>query len=172
VVGARPAVKPRGRPAREIVRAVRAGTALRVLGDAVRRKAGVAEVPLSEDELREVSRTVPLDIRTGDDVAVLVHGSLATGGAWRPLRRKLEAKKAFVVTFTYGPRAGVRDWRVDLSAREVALLDRLIGDTLDAFGYERSLIVHLLRVPITWRNTSAVRSGGAPPGLAGRPKLR
>jgi triacylglycerol lipase len=56
----------------------------------------------------DLQRSVPLDIRTGDEVAVLVHGSLATGGAWRPLRRKLEARKAFVVTFTYGPGAGVR----------------------------------------------------------------
>jgi pimeloyl-ACP methyl ester carboxylesterase len=69
----------------------------------------------------DLSRSVPLDIRTGDDVAVLVHGSLATGGAWRPLRRRLESKKAFVVTFTYGPGAGVRE----VAAEIAAILDGL-----------------------------------------------
>jgi len=64
----------------------------------------------------DLDRSVPLDIRAGDDVAVLVHGSLATGGAWRPLRRKLEAKNAFVVTFTYGPGAGVRDVAAEIAA--------------------------------------------------------
>jgi pimeloyl-ACP methyl ester carboxylesterase len=71
----------------------------------------------------DLSRSVPLDIRTGDDVAVLVHGSLATGGAWRPLRRKLESRKVFVVTFTYGPRAGVRE----VAAEIAAILEALPG---------------------------------------------
>ncbi len=71
----------------------------------------------------DLSRAVPLDIRSGDDVAVLVHGSLATGGAWRPLRRQLESKRAFVVTFTYGPGAGVRE----VAEQIAAILGRLPG---------------------------------------------
>ncbi|HEX4338744.1 MAG TPA: alpha/beta fold hydrolase [Polyangiaceae bacterium] len=57
----------------------------------------------------DLETQVPDGIRAGDDVAVLVHGSLATGGAWRPLRRKLEARGASVVTFTYGPSSGIRE---------------------------------------------------------------
>ena len=67
--------------------------------------------------------SVPLGVGAGDDVAVLVHGSLATGGAWRPLRRRLEARKAAVVTFTYGPGSGVRE----VAAEIAAVLARLPG---------------------------------------------
>jgi pimeloyl-ACP methyl ester carboxylesterase len=75
---------------------------------------------------------VPLDIAAGETVAVLVHGSLATAGAWRPLRRKLEATGTRVLTFTYGPGSGVRE-----VAREIAaVLDGVpLGTRVNLVGH-------------------------------------
>ncbi len=63
----------------------------------------------------DLPASVPVAVRAGDDVAVLVHGSLATAGAWRPLRRRLEARGASVVTFTYGPGSGVREIAAEIA---------------------------------------------------------
>jgi pimeloyl-ACP methyl ester carboxylesterase len=46
-------------------------------------------------------------VRAGDDVVVLVHGALATAGAWRPLRERLTDAGVHSASFTYGPSAGV-----------------------------------------------------------------
>jgi pimeloyl-ACP methyl ester carboxylesterase len=46
-------------------------------------------------------------VRDGDDVVVLVHGALATAGAWRPLRERLMAEGVHSASFTYKPSAGV-----------------------------------------------------------------
>jgi triacylglycerol lipase len=46
-------------------------------------------------------------VRDGDDVVVLVHGALATAGAWRPLRERLMAEGVHSASFTYAPSAGV-----------------------------------------------------------------
>ena len=52
--------------------------------------------------------SVPAHAGEGDDVVVLVHGTLATAGAWRPLRRRLGAlPRTHSAVFTYGPRSGV-----------------------------------------------------------------
>jgi pimeloyl-ACP methyl ester carboxylesterase len=65
---------------------------------------------------RDLSASVPDGLDEGENVAVLVHGSLATGGAWRPLRKRLEARRARAVTFTYGPGFGVRDIAAEIAA--------------------------------------------------------
>jgi triacylglycerol lipase len=82
---------------------------------AARREAG-ALFRLATLLPRDLEPSVPLDVRAGDDVAVLVHGSLATGGAWRPLRKRLEARGTSVVTFTYGPRSGVREVAAEIAS--------------------------------------------------------
>lgn len=55
----------------------------------------------------DLGQVVPSDVRDGDDVAVLVHGALATAGAWRPLRERLAAEGVHSGSFTYKPSAGV-----------------------------------------------------------------
>jgi triacylglycerol esterase/lipase EstA (alpha/beta hydrolase family) len=58
-------------------------------------------------DLRETSN-VP-DVAPSDDVVVLVHGLLATAGAFRPLRARLEAQLGVkVASFTHVPGAGIR----------------------------------------------------------------
>jgi triacylglycerol lipase len=52
----------------------------------------------------------------GENIAVLVHGSLATAGAWRPLRKALEARRTRVLSFTYGPGSGVREVAAEIAA--------------------------------------------------------
>jgi len=58
---------------------------------------------------RDLDVCVPGGVRDGEDVVVLVHGALATAGAWRPLRARLELLGRHVATFTYGPSRGVKD---------------------------------------------------------------
>ena len=72
---------------------------------------------------RDLTASIPRDITDGANLAVLVHGSLATGGAWRPLRKRLEARGAHVLTFTYGPGLGVRE----IAAEMAMLLARVPG---------------------------------------------
>jgi pimeloyl-ACP methyl ester carboxylesterase len=55
----------------------------------------------------DLGQVVPDGAREGDDVVVLVHGALATAGAWRPLRERLLAEGVHSASFTYGPSAGV-----------------------------------------------------------------
>jgi triacylglycerol lipase len=44
----------------------------------------------------------------GDDVVVLVHGTLATAGAWRPLRARLaELDRTHSAAFSFGPTLGI-----------------------------------------------------------------
>ena len=65
--------------------------------------------------LREVA-LVPRDLAAvvpralpGEDVVVLVHGFLASGGVFRPLRARLERETgARVATFTHAPGVGIR----------------------------------------------------------------
>lgn len=56
---------------------------------------------------RDLGPVVP-DAQAGDDVVVLVHGFLATGGVFRPLRARLEREGALVATFTHAPGVGIR----------------------------------------------------------------
>jgi pimeloyl-ACP methyl ester carboxylesterase len=57
---------------------------------------------------RDLAADVPETVEDGDHVIILVHGALATAGAWRPLRRKLEALgRTHTATFSYGPTKGV-----------------------------------------------------------------
>jgi triacylglycerol lipase len=65
---------------------------------------------------RGLAASIPRDMAEGADVAVLVHGSLATAGAWHPLRKRLEALGVHVVTFTYGPGFAVRDIAAQIAA--------------------------------------------------------
>ncbi|MCL2449392.1 MAG: hypothetical protein FWD17_10625 [Polyangiaceae bacterium] len=49
------------------------------------------------------------EIAAGDDVVVLVHGFLASGGVFRPLRARLKREAtAHVATFSHAPGVGVR----------------------------------------------------------------
>lgn len=57
----------------------------------------------------DLEAIVPHGLCEGDDIVVLVHGSLATAGAWRPLRERLERVGAHTATFTYGPNRGVQE---------------------------------------------------------------
>jgi pimeloyl-ACP methyl ester carboxylesterase len=57
----------------------------------------------------DLEAIVPRGVQDGDDAVVLVHGSLATAGAWRPLRERLERVGARTATFTYGPTRGVEE---------------------------------------------------------------
>lgn len=58
-------------------------------------------------DLRETS-VLPV-VTSGEDVVVLVHGLLATAGAFRPLRARLEAQLGVkVASFTHVPGAGIR----------------------------------------------------------------
>jgi triacylglycerol lipase len=60
----------------------------------------------------------------GDDVVVLIHGFLASGGVFRPMRRWLEREaNARVATFTHAPGFGVRSIARSL-ARIVAKIPR------------------------------------------------
>jgi pimeloyl-ACP methyl ester carboxylesterase len=57
---------------------------------------------------RDWASSTPSHALPGDDVVVLVHGTLATAGAWRPLRRKLaKLEGTHTAVFTYGPSSGV-----------------------------------------------------------------
>src|SRR5262249_22582266 len=59
---------------------------------------------------RDLGQDVPESVDEGDDVVVLVHGAMATAGAWRPLRRRLEGLgHTHTATFSYGPAKGVAE---------------------------------------------------------------
>jgi triacylglycerol lipase len=59
---------------------------------------------------RDLRNDVPDSVEDGDDVVVLVHGAMATAGAWRPLRKALEALgHTHTATFSYGLGNGVAD---------------------------------------------------------------
>jgi triacylglycerol lipase len=55
----------------------------------------------------DLGQVLPNGARGGDDVVVLVHGALATAGAWRPLRERLATERVHSASFTFGPSAGV-----------------------------------------------------------------
>jgi pimeloyl-ACP methyl ester carboxylesterase len=55
----------------------------------------------------DLGEVLPEAARDGDDVVVLVHGALATAGAWRPLRERLSRAGVHSASFTYKPSAGV-----------------------------------------------------------------
>jgi len=55
----------------------------------------------------DLADVVPGSAREGDHVVVLVHGALATAGAWRPLRERLASVGIHSASFTYKPSAGV-----------------------------------------------------------------
>lgn len=58
--------------------------------------------------VREREPVVPRDVPAGDDVVVFVHGLMATAGATRPLRDRLEQLSGVRATsFTYDSRCGV-----------------------------------------------------------------
>lgn len=57
---------------------------------------------------RDWASSLPSTARPGDDVVVLVHGTLATAGEWRPLRARLaELDRTHSAVFSYGPTLGV-----------------------------------------------------------------
>jgi triacylglycerol lipase len=66
--------------------------------------------------LRDRELYVPPRVRAGEDVAVLVHGLLATAGVMRPLRDQLERTPGIhTATFTYAPPVGVQEGALALS---------------------------------------------------------
>lgn len=59
---------------------------------------------------RDISASTPERMEDGDHLVVLVHGSMATAGAWRPLRKRLSALgRTHTATFSYGPTKGVAE---------------------------------------------------------------
>jgi pimeloyl-ACP methyl ester carboxylesterase len=70
----------------------------------------------------DLEATIPV-AHAGEDVAVLVHGALATAGTFRPLREELERAGVHTATFTYAPSFGVEE----IAAGIRDLLQRLPG---------------------------------------------
>ncbi len=56
---------------------------------------------------RDLAPVVP-DLSDGTDVVVLLHGFLASGGVFRPMRARLEAEGFPVATFSYAPGRSIR----------------------------------------------------------------
>lgn len=57
---------------------------------------------------RDLDGIMPANVRPGDDVVVLAHGTLATAGAWRPLRERLHTlPRTHSAAFTYAPVSGI-----------------------------------------------------------------
>jgi pimeloyl-ACP methyl ester carboxylesterase len=87
---------------------------------------------------RDLDSWVPVGVKQGEDVVVLVHGALATAGAWRPLRERFERQGKHVATFTYWPSCGVADIASEIGRvlRQVPLHARihLIGHSLGGLG--------------------------------------
>jgi pimeloyl-ACP methyl ester carboxylesterase len=67
----------------------------------------VAFLLLARHMPRDLSVDIPEATAAGDDVVVLVHGALATAGAFRPLRERLESLGGRTAAFTYPPHYGV-----------------------------------------------------------------
>lgn len=82
----------------------------------------------------DLGDVVPGGVKDGDPVVVLVHGALATAGAWRPLRERLAKGGIHSASFTYAPSAGV----VAISESIARLLHRLPS------GVRISLVGHSL----------------------------
>ena len=71
---------------------------------------------------RDLAPVVP-DLSGEEDVVVLVHGFLASGGVFRPMRSQLEAEGFRVATFTYAPGRSIRSVATQL-AEVVARIPR------------------------------------------------
>jgi triacylglycerol lipase len=71
---------------------------------------------------RDVGLSVPAGAVAGHDVVVFVHGTLATAGAWRPLRQRLELDSGIhTAGFTYGPASGAEGVARSLASLVAAL---------------------------------------------------
>ena len=101
----------------------------------VERLALMREIALVPRDLAEV---VP-DAKPGEDVVVLVHGFLASGGVFRPLRARLERETgAHIATFTHAPGAGIQR----IARRLAALVDRFPrGTRITVVGHSLGGIV-------------------------------
>lgn len=121
---------------------------------------------------------VPPTAREGDDIAILVHGLLATAGVMRPLRDHLERiPDVHTATFTYAPTVGVEEGAQAMS-QVVAQLPRgvrvhLVGHSLGGLivrWYVQELrcdprVVQTISVGTPFRG---VRHARLMPGKAGR----
>jgi triacylglycerol lipase len=57
---------------------------------------------------RDIGPVLPVDVRDGCDVTVLVHGFFASAGVFRPMKRRLvDDAKTKVASFTYAPGPGI-----------------------------------------------------------------
>jgi pimeloyl-ACP methyl ester carboxylesterase len=102
----------------------------------------------------DLAPVVPEAAKDGDDVVVLVHGALATAGAWRPLRERLMHEGVHSASFTYRPSAGV----VTISDGIARILNRLPS------GVRICLVGHSLGgLAVRW----FVQEAGGDPRIAG-----
>jgi triacylglycerol lipase len=65
---------------------------------------------------RDLAPVVPHPSADAEDVVVLLHGFLASGGVFRPMRSELEAEGFHVATFSYAPGRTVRSVANQLAA--------------------------------------------------------
>lgn len=128
--------------------------------------------------VRDRELYVPPQAREGDDIAILVHGLLATAGVMRPLRDYLErTRDVHTATFTYSPTVGVEEGAHAMS-EVVAQLPRgvrvhLVGHSLGGLivrWYVQELgcdprVVQTISVGTPFRG---VRHAKLMPGKAGR----
>jgi triacylglycerol lipase len=63
---------------------------------------------------RDLAPVVP-DLAGEEDVVVLLHGFLATGGVFRPMRARLEREGFRVATFSYAPGRSIRSVATQLA---------------------------------------------------------
>jgi triacylglycerol lipase len=71
---------------------------------------------------RDIVPLVPLQVGTGDDVVVLVHGFFASAGVFRPMKvRLVEETEAKVASFTHAPGAGI----VRIARSLASIVDRM-----------------------------------------------
>lgn len=73
----------------------------------------------------------------------------------------LSAKKAWLP-----PTPGLRDWRTQMSARDLELFEALAGDLLDELGYERSVVTVSPRTSVLARSCQEWWDATMPPGRA------
>jgi triacylglycerol lipase len=86
---------------------------------------------------RDLGAVVPR-VDPGDDVVVLVHGFLASGGVFRPLRARLEREAgARVATFTHAPGAGIRS----IARRLARLVDAIPRARITVVGHSLGGVV-------------------------------